>query len=236
MKQSISILSLASLLVSGAALSAPVANLKIAGDIKPPTCTVNGATQSDVIFDYGRISPSLIPISSVYRYPASVATNKITIECDAKTYLTFVGTDTYKNTELNVSENMGTAWFHLVDNVNTNKALGAAYFVWDNVRVDGNEAYISRANDIAITGTSYNNVLYDGPTNGWTSEQQTGVDKKALKLVAGKIFETSFRQGNASSSNQTFILSRNQLTQRDIDITNGVDFMGEAILTFSFGI
>ncbi len=38
----------------------PVANLKINGDIKPPTCTVNGATQSDVIFNLGKISPTLI--------------------------------------------------------------------------------------------------------------------------------------------------------------------------------
>ena len=44
----------------------PVANLKINGDIKPPTCTINGATQSDVIFDYGVISPTLIPQSKIY--------------------------------------------------------------------------------------------------------------------------------------------------------------------------
>ncbi|HIE6172277.1 TPA: fimbrial protein, partial [Proteus mirabilis] len=43
----------------------PVANLKINGDIKPPTCTINGATQSDVIFDYGVISPTLIPQSTI---------------------------------------------------------------------------------------------------------------------------------------------------------------------------
>ena len=91
----------------------PVANLKINGDIKPPTCTINGATQSDVLFDYGRISPSLIPQSKIYSYSGIVAHNVVTVECDAKTYLTFVASDTYGDTELSV--NNTSEWFHLVD-------------------------------------------------------------------------------------------------------------------------
>ena len=37
-----------------------VADLKINGDIKPPTCTIN-AGDNNIIIDYGVISPSLIP-------------------------------------------------------------------------------------------------------------------------------------------------------------------------------
>ena len=59
----------------------PVANLKINGDIKPPTCTINGVTQSDVIFDLGKISPSLIPKSSNYIYPHNTTSTNVTIEC-----------------------------------------------------------------------------------------------------------------------------------------------------------
>ncbi len=70
--------------------------------------------------------------------------------------------------------------------------LCADYFVWDNVTVDGKPAYISRANDAAITGTNYYNVLYKGPTNGWTSKQQTeSVDKGSLALISGEIFQAS---------------------------------------------
>ncbi|MDM3729958.1 fimbrial protein, partial [Proteus mirabilis] len=116
----------------------PVANLKINGDIKPPTCTINGATQSDVIFDYGVISPTLIPQSKIYSYPASMVQNTVTVECDAKTYLTFVASDTYDNTELSV--NNTSDWFHLVDKANPEIAVGASYFVWDNVIVDGKPA------------------------------------------------------------------------------------------------
>ncbi len=210
---------------------APVANLKINGDIKPPTCTINGATQSDVLFDYGRISPSLIHQSKIYEYPPNIVRNTVTIDCDAKTYLTFVASDTYGDTELSV--NNTSEWFHLVDKANPKNTVGAADFAWDNVTVDGKSAYISRANDVAITGKKYSNVLYKGPTNGWTSEQQKGVDKNALALIPGQVFQSNFRHGN---SNGTFILSKDELSQKGIDLSNGLDFMGEAVLTFNFGV
>ncbi|EKA99551.1 DUF1120 domain-containing protein, partial [Proteus mirabilis] len=194
----------------------PVANLKINGDIKPPTCTINGATQSDVIFDYGVISPTLIPQSTVYSYSDIGVQNTVTIECDAKTYLTFTASDTYADTELSVNNTSG--WFHLVDKANPETAVGAAFFAWDNVTVDSKPAYISRANDVSITGTSYNNALYKGPTNGWTSEKQTSVDKNALTLISGEIFQASFRQGLTMS---TFILSRDELSKKGIDLSNG---------------
>ncbi|WP_258311825.1 DUF1120 domain-containing protein, partial [Proteus mirabilis] len=194
----------------------PVANLKINGDIKPPTCTINGATQRDVIFDYGVISPTLIPQSTVYSYSDIGVQNTVTIECDAKTYLTFTASDTYADTELSVNNTSG--WFHLVDKANPETAVGAAFFAWDNVTVDSKPAYISRANDVSITGTSYNNALYKGPTNGWTSEKQTSVDKNALALISGEIFQASFRQGMTMS---TFILSRDELSKKGIDLSNG---------------
>ncbi|MDC5973084.1 fimbrial protein [Proteus mirabilis] len=234
MKKVLLSLAMLSVISTPVLAKAPVANLKINGDIKPPTCTINGATQSDVIFDYGVISPTLIPQSTIYSYPASIAQNTVTIECDAKTYLTFVASDTYADTELSVNNTSG--WFHLVDKANPETAVGAAFFAWDNVTVDSKPAYISRANDVSITGTSYNNALYKGPTNGWTSEKQTSVDKNVLTLISGKIFQSNFRQGTESSSNQTFILSRNELSKKGIDLSNGLDFMGEAVLTFNFGV
>ncbi|WP_240091745.1 DUF1120 domain-containing protein, partial [Proteus mirabilis] len=198
----------------------PVANLKINGDIKPPTCTINGATQSDVIFDYGVISPTLIPQSKIYSYSDIGVQNTVTIECDAKTYLTFTASDTYADTELSVNNTSG--WFHLVDKKNPETAVGATLFVWDNVTVDSKPAYISRANDVAITGDSFNNVLYKGATNGWTSEKQSGVNKNSLKLISGEIFQSNFRQGMTQN---TFILSRDELSKKGIDLSDGLDFM-----------
>ncbi|TFT26096.1 DUF1120 domain-containing protein, partial [Proteus mirabilis] len=228
MKKVLLSLAMLSIISTPVLAKAPVANLKINGDIKPPTCTINGATQRDVIFDYGVISPTLIPQSTVYSYSDIGVQNTVTIECDAKTYLTFTASDTYADTELSVNNTSG--WFHLVDKANPETAVGAAFFAWDNVTVDSKPAYISRANDVSITGTSYNNALYKGPTNGWTSEKQTSVDKNALALISGEIFQASFRQGMTMS---TFILSRDELSKKGIDLSNGLDFMGEAVLTFN---
>ncbi|HAU5530015.1 TPA: fimbrial protein [Proteus mirabilis] len=231
MKKVLLSLAMLSVISTPVLAKAPVANLKINGDIKPPTCTINGATQSDMIFDYRVISPTLIPQSTVYSYSDIGVQNTVTIECDAKTYLTFTASDTYADTELSVNNTSG--WFHLVDKANPETAVGAAFFAWDNVTVDSKPAYISRANDVSITGTSYNNALYKGPTNGWTSEKQTSVDKNALALISGEIFQASFRQGMTMS---TFILSRDELSKKGIDLSNGLDFMGEAVLTFNFGV
>ncbi len=231
MKKLLLSLTMLAIISTPALAKSPVANLKINGDIKPPTCTINGATQRDVIFDYGVISPTLIPQSTVYSYSDIGVQNTVTIECDAKTYLTFTASDTYADTELSVNNTSG--WFHLVDKANPETAVGAAFFAWDNVTVDSKPAYISRANDVSITGTSYNNALYKGPTNGWTSEKQTSVDKNALALISGEIFQASFRQGMTMS---TFILSRDELSKKGIDLSNGLDFMGEAVLTFNFGV
>ena len=203
----------------------PVANLKINGDIKPPTCTVHGATQSDVIFDYGVISPTLIPQSKNYEYPLATGKNTVTVECDAKTYLTFVASDTYDSAEL---ANDTTGQFHLVDKANPETAVGAAFFIWTNITVDGKPAYISRANDVAITGNKFNN-----PTNGWTSEQQSDINKNSLSLISGEIFQANFSQGKTS---RTFILSKDALSKKGIDIADGLDFVGEVVLTFNFGV
>lgn len=234
-KQLVSIALIAAFSSACAWSADPVVNIKVTGDIKPPTCTINNAIQSDIIFDYGAISPSLIPQSTAYIYPTNIARNDVIVTCDAATYLTFVASDTYGDAPL--SENNTSAWFHLVNTQNTSKSVGAAFFFWSNknTTVDGEPAYISRANDVAITGTAYTDVLYKGPTNGWTATKQSGTSVNELDLISGKVFKTSFGQG-ASDNVRSFIMSRDQLTASDIDITNGLDFIGEAVLTFNFGV
>lgn len=231
-KKSLLVLAFASL--STAALSAPTANIQVTGDIKPPTCTVNGATQSDVIFDLGKISPSLIPQSQNYKYPTDATANSITVECDANTYLTFNAIDVYGDIPLDVgTTSKKDGIFHLVDNDNTTTSVGGILFIWSRSTVDGNPAYISRANDVPLSFTGDSTVLAKRVTNGWTATQQTSVDKNELDLIAGKVFSTTLRQGVSSSA---FILSRDALSEKEIDITNGLDFMGEVVLTFNFGV
>ncbi|MCW2257591.1 type 1 fimbria pilin [Providencia alcalifaciens] len=233
-KQLLGLSVLVAFLSTSALAAGPVANIQVTGDIKPPTCTVNGATQSDVIFDLGKISPSLIPQSQNYKYPTNITKNTVTVECDANTYLTFNAIDTYGDTPLDVgTTTKGDGIFHLVDNDNITTSVGGILFVWATPTVDGNPAYISRANDVPLSFTGDSAVLAKQVTNGWTATQQTSVDKNELDLIAGKVFSTTFKQGNSSSA---FILSRDSLNEKQIDITNGLDFIGEAVLAFSFGV
>ncbi|HEJ9418945.1 TPA: fimbrial protein [Proteus mirabilis] len=214
----------------------PIANLKINGDIKPPTCTINGATQSDVIFDLGKISPSLIPKSSNYIYPHNTTSTNVTIECDANTDLTFKATDTYVNSQLDLdqtSKTKASGIFHLVNKDQVDTSVGGILFVWYNVTVDGKPAFISRANDATVGFSDNKTVIVKEVTNGWTTKQQENVDKNSLDLMPGQIFSTSISAGKASSA---FILSKDSLNKKGIDISNGLDFIGEAVLTFNFGV
>ena len=209
----------------------PSAQLQISGDIKPPTCTINSSNNTEVVFDYGRISPSLIPQSSNYQYVDMKPETSISIECDAKTYLTFIPTDTYGDVDLDYNTSFDSAWFRLVDKANPDKAVGASFFNWKDATVDGKTAFISRATPkTAEVGVS---VLVKNNIHGWTSEQQEDVSAASLKLVSGEIFTTKFIPGISS---HTFILSRDKLAKKAIDISNGLDFIGEAVLTFSFGV
>ncbi|TFT02995.1 fimbrial protein, partial [Proteus mirabilis] len=187
---------------------------------------------SDVIFDLGKISPSLIPKSSNYIYPHNTTSTNVTIECDANTYLTFKATDTYVNSQLDLdqtSKTKASGIFHLVNKDQVDTSVGGILFVWYNVTVDGKPAFISRANDATVGFSDNKTVIVKEVTNGWTTKQQENVDKNSLDLMPGQIFSTSISAGKASSA---FILSKDSLNKKGIDISNGLDFIGEAVLTF----
>ncbi|MFG0743748.1 fimbrial protein, partial [Providencia sp. TYF_10] len=57
-----SLLALSLISLSGVALSAPVANLKVTGSITPPTCMVNGGEEADVLYQFD-ITPGIFPAS-----------------------------------------------------------------------------------------------------------------------------------------------------------------------------
>ncbi|QZY66548.1 fimbrial protein (plasmid) [Providencia rettgeri] len=236
-----SLLTLSLIALSGSVLSAPIANLKVNGDIKPPTCTVNGLEQNDVIFNYGVISPSMIPQSDFYTYPSGVVKNSIIVECDASTYLTFIALDTYSGSNLTeIPNNLNKDYFFHLVVPDSDNAIGAAIFRWENVMVDGLTAYISKANDGSegsLSHTTGQYILTQGTTSGFTKEQQRGIPKESLNLIAGKIFSFDIRQPDTSTSGfSTFLLSRDNLISKNIDVSEGVDFIGEAVMTFNFGV
>lgn len=239
-KQLLSLSVLTAFLSMSAFAAGPVANIQVTGDIKPPTCTVNGATQNDVIFDLGKISPSLIPSSEPYLYPKGLAENTVNINCDAETYLAFNAIDTYATSELVlpsvITGNKNSVVFHLVDTNDTTKSVGGIFFYWKNVQVDGENAFISRANDANSDASAGSDLLITTATNGWTKSKQTVVAINELDLISGKMFSATFATPTNVTAYPTFLLSEQELSNKNIDITNGLDFMGEAVLTFKFGV
>ena len=79
-------LALSLITLSSAALSAPVANLKVNGAITPPTCSVNGTETTDVLYTFD-VAPGLFPASGNLVMDAQE--KNIEIVCDATTYLAF---------------------------------------------------------------------------------------------------------------------------------------------------
>lgn len=251
MKKHLLRLSLLSALASSSAMAAgPVANIQVSGDIKPPTCTVNGATQGDVIFDHGVISPSMVPLSSVYLYPYNTTLQDITVTCDAQTYLTFKPTDTYESVNTAQLVFPGSTqgqvrndiFFRLVSASDPTTAIGGTVFTVTKSSVDGNTTVISRANDgIYVTGslTGLNQVLIKQATMTWTKNNENNKAPEDLPLISGEIFSMTLQnsfQDNDTNPYKTFITSQNALAASGISISDGLDFMGEAVLTFNFGV
>lgn len=249
MKKHLLRLSLLSALASSSAMAAgPVANIQVSGDIKPPTCTVNGATQSDVIFDHGVISPSMVPQSLAYLYPYNTTLQDITVTCDAKTYLTFKPTDTYESANTAQLVYPGTptlskdVFFRLVSESDPTTAIGGTIFKVNEASVDGNTTVISRANDGVYQGTTpsgLNQVLIKQATMTWTQNNENDNAPEDLPLIPGEIFSMTLQNSyidNNTNAYKTFITSQEALAASGISISDGLDFMGEAVLTFNFGV
>lgn len=240
-KQTFGIL-VASVLASASVTAAPVANLKINGDIKPPTCTVNGGDQADLIYNLGAVSPSVIPQSAGYNGLPRV-TNTLTVDCDAATYLTFKATDTYQNPFIQppgMNINVSATAFNLV-NVNApDKTIGGISYMWSKIKADGKEAYLSRANDGTNDNGTWNSGIYivKDATIGWTKTQQKFVDPSNLDLISAKEFSASIN--NITIKNYgwsaTYILSKDELEKQSVDISEGIDYTSNVMLTFNFGI
>jgi type 1 fimbria pilin len=226
-------------LVSASVTAAPVANLKISGDIKPPTCMVNGNEQADLIYNLGAVSPSVIPQSAGYNGLPRVS-NTLTVSCDAATYLTFKATDTYPNDFIlgpGMNEKYKSISFNLVDANSPDKTVGGVQYRWESVQADGDEVYISRAND---GGDSWpmDTKLVKGVTNGWTKTQQKYVDPAELELVSARNFSATFFNAVNTTDGwkNTYLLPKDELAKQGVDLSNGIDYISNVILTFNFGV
>ena len=223
-----SLLALVLAAATGSAFAAPVANLKIDGKVTPPTCTINGEEQGELLANFGAVSPTWLlatGLSSGHVKSVGSQTVPLTISCDAKTYLTMVPTDTYRNVDVGQT---GSYIYRsaLVSDSNKSASIGNSYFMMNNMTVDGKAAYLGRETS-SHTGNS--NIAIPGIKSAWTTEKQINVAPGSFKLAAGQVFATDL----AVSSN---LYSKQKITTNGIDLTEAVDFVGENVLTFNFGI
>ncbi|CAM4039341.1 type 1 fimbrial protein [Rahnella bruchi] len=240
-KQTLGIL-VASVLASASVTAAPVANLKINGDIKPPTCTVNGGDQADLVYNLGAVSPSVIPQSKGYNGLPALS-NKLTVTCDAATYLTFKATDTYQNPLIQapwMAPNLKTINFNLVDANSPEKTVGGVSYVWTKPTADGKTVSISRANDgVEDDGVwAGATIMVKDATNGWTTNQQKYVAPAELELVSAKVFSANIVNSAVTHSGlqDTYLLSKDELVKQGVDLSEGLDYTGNTMLTFNFGV
>lgn len=212
----------------GATAATPTANLTINGDIKPPTCSVNGGlNESDIIFTYPKMSPSILNQTTTKALP-SLQTDLI-VTCDAATYLTFIPTDAY--TVNHATQSVKSSLFGLVDTL-TGKEVGAVTFRGINNKVDGKAVFLSSSlkNGYATSA----GVITRDSVMGWTSIDQNDIAPSALKLVSGKQFETRLR--TLISDYDAYIRSKNDLISEGINVDEGFDYVGKVTLNFTFGI
>ncbi|HDT0722525.1 TPA: type 1 fimbrial protein [Proteus mirabilis] len=205
----------------------PSAQLQINGDIKPPTCSINGGNQ-EILFDYGNISPSIIPESTNYALGSQYA--DIKISCDVDTFLTFTISDLF-------AANKASTWkegmFGLVNANDNQQEVGGYLIRISSVEIDGKKSFVGR-----VGGPDWKPyVIVKDAITGWTSESQAVTNKNNLKLASGKIFSATLETGGEESNpDYGYILSKQELAKENIDISEGLDYIGQATITFSFGV
>ena len=235
MKNTIKYLGLLPLLAVSFSYADTNANLKVSGDIKPPTCMVNGEEQTNIIYDMGKLSVDVIPMSNRYIFPEnSKIKNTVTVTCDAETYLLFMATDLYESLNLPstpVSPDIAHKYFHI--NGGKPAALGGVSFLVKDAKVNNNSGYVRRLyNSIHSTAGLGQYVLTKGEYYGWSKANGESISKNEFmrSLIPGKVFSANFEQESM------FINSRNDLAKANIELNDEVNYNAEAIITFNFSI
>lgn len=204
-----SLLALSLISLSGIALSAPVANLKISGSITPPTCTVNGQEETDIKYQFD-ITPGIFPASGNLALDAK--SQPIEVICDATTYLTFTATDDREGTSLGTE----SSHFGLGTYGENKDKIGSYSITMQNptVKADTN----SNAKTVGVlVGTTYAalGVVDKTKIMGWATA--------ANALTAGQVFTADFAVKPTISSTM-----KNSAGDAKLD--------GHAVLAFSFGL
>ncbi|AXO18067.1 TPA: fimbrial protein [Providencia stuartii] len=211
MKNTITCLGLLPLLVAGLSYADTNANLKVSGDIKPPTCSINNQNEVDIVYNY-TISPEMLNRSE--KTPLDKQKKRIEIVCDATTYLSFEAKD---NRIDSVSSEQGHILFGLGTYGTDNKEnIGAYSITMSNATVKANSEEADK-NVLISTGNTVKSEI--------SVEQSKKIAwaETSKKLAAGKIFAADFEVYAVLN-----IIRTNNIEDISLD--------GSATLSFGFGI
>lgn len=206
-----SLLALSLIAISGVALSAPVANLKINGTITPPTCTINNENETEIQYNFD-VAPGLFPASGNLTLDSQV--KDIEVVCDATTFLSFDISDNRADSVMTAGSNN----FGLGEYGETTK-VGFYNVTMQNAKVQATPE--STANVAGIktgtTGAAAAKVLDKTMSTTWT------VSTASNTAASGQVF-----------SAELAVKPTLNAALKNSDGTAKLD--GHAVLAFGFGI
>ena len=202
-----SLLALSLMTLSAAALSAPIANLKVTGSITPPTCLINGSNDETFTYDFD-ISPGIFPASGNLVLDAQ--SQNIEVVCDATTYLSFTAVDDRAGTELTTGDNNFGLGTYESANVGFYTVTMENATVKANPDADATSVSVLVGSDFGTTG-----VISKAQAAAWATSTN--------QLAQGQIFAADFAVKPTINS-----VLKNSAGDASLD--------GYAVLTFAFGL
>ncbi|HEM8294820.1 fimbrial protein [Providencia vermicola] len=205
------LLALSLVTLSGAALSAPVANLKVDGTITPPTCTVNGSDSTDVLYTFD-VAPGVFPASGNLIMDDQV--KNIEVICDATTYLAFDITDMRADSPQTPSQGyFGLGFF------GENTKVGFYTITMQNATIKADKDAEARTAYVKVgTASEASQLINSTYKTAWANTSGT-----SAVPVAAQVFAADFA-----------VKPRLNGLLKNSDGSAKLD--GHAIMTFSFGV
>lgn len=197
------------LTMANAQAANPSAELKVIGELTVPTCTV--ASTNDGVYDFGKLSATMIKPSATTALTAQTKT--WTISCDAETYLNFTPVDNRaasSSSSATTNFGMGT--------VNGTGKIGYYTAQLKNATVDGTTSSLFTSASATFTPAT-TAAITTGQRSGWATSA-------ANTQKSGRVFVADITVSPVLASSSTM----------NGPITDDTKIDGSMTLNFAYGI
>ncbi|HEM8294837.1 hypothetical protein ACBQ54_21210 [Providencia vermicola] len=152
--------------------------------------------------------------------------------CDATTYLTFTTADVYPLSDY-VQSQRRMHIYGLVDPV-TGKEVGGVSFGGENLTVDGQTAYMGQTRGKLGSNLALGYLGKDRMSTWITIDKYPVNTINDLDFMPGQTFGMDIATVNGLG--YTYLKPTQVLAADGINVNDGFNFIGQAIMTFKFGI